>query len=119
MQYEERICTQQGNYIVASGRDFESIVNKAPLIIEGLTVQPYEMTTLYDWFTKPVQYIGMIENKAIFYLGPGNNDLFNKGGFYYDVTYILTTNRILKSYKAGSARDMFLRHKKTKTGWMI
>jgi len=117
MQYEKRIDTQQGNYLVASGIDFENILIKEPIIINGISIFPVEMTDLYSWFSKVCRYVGYFETteitkEAVFYLGSGDVDLFSNGGQYYDITYILKSDRIGKSYKAGSFRDCFLRIKK-------
>lgn len=117
MQYEERISHTQGNYIVADCRSIEDILNKIPLEVEGLTVQTGETTTFHDWFFKPCQYVGMLKNAAVFYLGSGDVDLFSNGGHYYDLTYIITKDRILKVYRRGSARDMFLTYRNNKWSW--
>lgn len=114
--YEERIDSGQGNYIVAGSREFESVLERIPLMIAGLTIAPGELTTLHNWFISPVQYCGMKDNGAIFYLGEGNSDLFQAAPHYYDVTYIIEKDRsrIGKSYKAGSFRDSFWTGKKWK-----
>lgn len=116
-QYEERIDIKQGNYIVASGRDFEGMLEKKCLDLGDLNIKPGETTCLYGWFEKPVEFCGFLKNAAIFYLGAGDSDLFSDGGQYYDVTYIIETGRIFKSYKPGSGRDYFLRQKKGKYYW--
>ena len=113
MEYEERICREQGNYIVASDRSFENILDKTSIVLKSGVINPGQFTTLHNWFIKPVEFLGFIENKkAIFYLGAGTNDLINNGGFYYDLTIILQPDRIGKSYKAGSFRDVYLRQSK-------
>lgn len=112
MEYEERICRKQGTYIVSSCRDFEDILNRKSIVLNSCVIEPGQFTTLHGWFTKPVEFLGFIDIKAIFYLGGGQNDLFSNGGFYYDVTYILRPDRIGKSYKAGSFRDAFLNQRK-------
>lgn len=113
MEYEERISRQQGNYIVASDRDFENILIKKPIELITGKINPGDFTDLHGWFTCKCQYLGLLVDEkymqqAIFYLGAGKNDLFNKGGFYYDLTYIIEPNRIGKSYKPGTFRDAYL-----------
>lgn len=118
MEYEERIDSEQGTYIVASGRDFENILEKKTLVLQSGVIAPGQFTTLHGWFTRPVEFLGFIEQQAIFYLGKGDADLFNNGGFYYDVTYVFQPDRIGKSYKAGTFRDSFLRvNKKNEFCW--
>ena len=114
MEYELRIKRGQGNYIVASGRDFEDILIKKPIELITGKINPGEFTDLHGWFTKKCQYLGLLKDEkysqyAVFYLGAGESDLFNNGGFYYDLTIIIEPNRIGKSYKAGSFRDVYLR----------
>ena len=116
MEYEKRVDTVQGTYVVASGIDFEDILLQKPIIINDLTIYPGDMTDLYGWFKTKCRYVGYFETKdpikeAVFYLGGGKADLFSNGGQYYDITYILTSSRIGKSYKKGSFRDSFLRQR--------
>lgn len=114
MEYELRIDRQQGNYIVASGRDFEEILIKKPIeLITGI-INPGEFTDLHGWFKSECQYLGLLQDNkhsqyAIFYLGAGQSDLFNNGGFYYDLSIIIQPDRIGKSYKAGSFRDVYIK----------
>lgn len=125
MEYEERICRVQGNYIVASGKDFEDILIKEPMRIITGVINPDDYTTLNGWFTKPVKYCGMLADpgsvsikKAIFYLGEGFGDLFFfNTGYYYDLTYILGPNHIGKCYARGTFRDFYLRENKNKYNW--
>lgn len=118
MQYEERICPEQGNYLVADTMEFENILQKRPLIVDGLTVHPGESTTLYDWFFKPARFVGWLDsNKAIFFLGGGRADLFSTEGYYYDVTVVVTQKRLFKSYRPGSGRDQHLKLIKGKYTW--
>lgn len=105
--YEERISREQGNYIVAGSIDFKDILQKSPLKILDAEIQVCQKTTLFGWFVTPVEYLGMLDNRAVFYLGKGDSDLFNDGAEYFDVTYIFGNNHIGKSYKPGSFRDSF------------
>jgi hypothetical protein len=110
MQYEERADPDQGSYIVADSREFESILKKVPLQVQGLTVQPDELTSLYDWFIQPIRYCGMLDDiKAIFFLGEGKADLFTNGGVYYDVTAVVAPNRLFKMYSDKGGTDNLLR----------
>ena len=117
MEYEERICTTQGKYIVASGIDFEEILEKKPIELISGKINTGEYTTMHGWFDKPCRFVGFLNTWAIFYLGGGQDDLFSAGGYYYDATAIFTSDRIGKSYRAGSFRDAFLRQKNNKYYW--
>lgn len=117
MEYENRIDPIQGTYIVASDRSFEDIVEKKPLSLKTGDIQPGQFTNLYNWFNKEVEYIGMMEKCAIFYLGQGDENLFDTGGFYYDVTFIITNERIGKKYRERSFRDCYLVNKNGKYYW--
>lgn len=117
MQYEERICQDQGNYIVATSKNFEDILIKNPLEVTGLTIQPGEETTLYDWFFKPARFCGWLDKAAIFYIGGGKPDLFSDECFYYDQTFVLSPTRLFKSYRPGSGRDQHLKFIKGKYTW--
>lgn len=122
MQYEQRISRDQGNYIVASGREFESFLHKEPIELSTGKIMPGEKTDLHGWFSRKSEYCGILDNdsaikKAVFFIGEGDSDLFNEGGVYYDVTFIIQHDRIGKSYKEGSFRDYFLRKKENKYYW--
>jgi hypothetical protein len=108
MEYEERVTPTSGNYIVASGKDFENILGKVKLNIKGLDINVGESTDMYGFFDEKIKYCGMLDKRAIFYLGQGESDLFREGGYYYDVTYILSDCRILKMYRRLTARDYWL-----------
>lgn len=110
MAFETLIDSRQGTYIVTDSLDFEKQLESRALIIDGLIVQVGENTDLYNWFIEPLRFCGFLDGiQAIFYLGQGDSDLFNTGALYYDVTTILALDRIGKSYKLGSFRDVFLR----------
>ncbi len=123
MQYEQRLNRDQGNYIVASGRDFEDILIKEPVSLITGDIYPGQLTDLHGWFNRPVKYCGILPSEnvdikyAIFFIGEGDCDLFSSGGCYYDMTYILKPDRIGKSYKEGTFRDCYLRKKNNKHFW--
>ncbi len=120
MEYEERICPIQGNYIIASDESFEDILLKESICLESGTINPGDFTVLNGWFTKPCRYAGILPGdgtlkQAVFFLGKGNNNLFETGGVYYDMTIIIDKNRIGKSYRELSFRDSFLRQRNNGT----
>lgn len=125
MQYEERIDSKQGSYIVASDKSFEDILLKEPLQLEFTTVNPGEESDLGDWFNRKVRYVGMLPSKdhkvikkAVFYIGKGESDLFQEGAEYYDLTYVIAPNRIGKKYTELTFRDCFwLKRKGNKYYW--
>lgn len=89
---------QKKGYTFSRPTEFENILINKSLNVDGLIVNVGESTDLHGWFRTPVLFCGFLEtNEAIFYLGEGDSNLFNKDDFYYDVTYILATNRIGKS----------------------
>jgi hypothetical protein len=109
------INTQQGEYI-ASKTKLE--FRKDDLVLDSGVIKVGEKTTLHGWFTKPIEFLGFHgENGAVFYLGEDSGDLFSGDTYFYDVTYIIASNRIGKSYKAGSFRDVFLRQNKKGYFW--
>lgn len=118
VRYDKKIDSKAGTYIVANSRGFEDMLIKEPLLVDSLEVNVGEETTLYDWFNSPVMFCGFLnENEAIFYLGEGDSTLFEAGGSYYDLTFIIALDRIGKSYKQGTFRDSFLREKNNKKYW--
>lgn len=124
MEYEERISRGQGNYIVASSPDFESILSKEALKLITGDIVPGDYTDLHGWFLKSVRYCGILPDsstttikRAVFYIGEGICDLFTPIVQYYDVTYIIAPDRIGKSYKPGSFRDCYLRESNNKYKW--
>lgn len=117
MEYEKRIHFEQGTYIVASDRSFEDILEKTPLVIKTGSIQPGEFTNLHDWFNQEIEYVGMLDKCAIFYLGKGDPNLFNNGGYYYDATFILSETMIGKKYNDHSFRNCELRLKNGKYYW--
>lgn len=106
--YEERIDSKSGTYIVCGSTDFETILEKKPLELLNLKIEVGEMTVLFGWFDKPVKYVGFLGNKAIFYLGSGESNLFEKGAEYYDVTYVFSPTVIGKCYSPGTFRTFNL-----------
>lgn len=66
--YEERIDSIQGNYIVSGDRIFENLTSKVDLVLSPGVIRIGDKTTLWGWFYTPCEYIGMLENRAIFYL---------------------------------------------------
>lgn len=109
--YERKIDTKQGNYIVAESREFETTLVKSPLQLLHLKVDPGEKTDLYGFFSKPIEFVGWYsKSAACFYLGDGSSDLFSSGSSYYDVTFIIGKNRIFKKYSQSdlSGRDFIL-----------
>lgn len=110
MEYEIRIDAKQGTYVVAGSTDFEDILDKRDLVVGGLNIQYGEATDLFGWFEEPLLFCGFHDgNQAIFYLGQGDSDLFQEGAYYYDLTVVLSPNRIGKSYKERTFRDVFLK----------
>lgn len=107
--YERRIDSKQGTYIVAESREFETILEKRALELLDLKIDPGQKTDLHGFFNKPCEFVGFYEdNGACFYLGNGNSNLFGSGGSYYDVTFIISEKRLFKKYTEKSGRDFLL-----------
>lgn len=122
MKYVEHINRDQGNYIIASGIEFEDNLIKEPIIINGTAINVGEMTELYGWFTRNCRYAGYLKDgvikQAFFFMGTGKAIGFPDGGYYYDKTYIIDKDRIGKIYVAGTFRDSCLRRKSNgKLAW--
>lgn len=105
-KYESHIHPIQGNYIVST--EPLSFDNKT-LVLSFGEIKVGEKTTLCGWFEEPCEFMGFLkENQAAFFLGKTNGDLFSSDYYYYDITFIIAENRIGKSYKQGTFRDVFL-----------
>lgn len=124
MEYEERISPRQGNYIVASSKEFEEVLIKEPLQLPTGDINPGDYTTLHDWFVIPIRFCGFLPDtslketkKAIFHLGEGTDSLFVPAGEYYDMTFVFSPNNIGKTYKEGTFRDCYLRKVNDKYTW--
>jgi hypothetical protein len=110
VEFEKRIHTVQGNYIVAGSQDFEKGLICKKLILEDFMLEVGEMTTLFGFFDVPLKYCGFLNDKiAVFWLGSGGGDLYTPSAQYYDATFIIDKNRIGKQYKENTFRDFFLR----------
>jgi hypothetical protein len=116
MEYEKRVHSEAGSYIVAGSREFEDILSKEVVEIGGFVIKPGDKTDLHGWFKMPCRYCGLLVDdvrykQAIFYIGEGNPTLFSPSAFYYDITYVFDPARIGKCYKQGTFRDAFMRLK--------
>jgi hypothetical protein len=117
MKFEKRIDFKQGTYIVATDRSFEDILIKEPLKLKSGSISVGEKTNLHGYFNTEIEYMGMLDNCAIFFLGEGDHNLFSNGGFYYDATFIISDDRIGKKYNDHSYRDVLLMNKNGKYYW--
>jgi hypothetical protein len=82
-------------------------VNPIPVTINGVLIQPGEMTTMSGYFLHPVKYVGKFKSSVpeliCFYLG-SNTDLEGTKRFY-DCYYKITEQRLFKKYAEQSGRD--------------
>lgn len=118
MNFQLLIDRQQGTYVATESTAFENILEKRALQVEELKIEVGEDTDLYGWFTEKIRFCGFLyKNLAVFYLGQGDDNLFESGAFYYDVTMIIAPDRIGKSYKQGTFRDVYLRTRNNEKYW--
>lgn len=119
MEYSEKIDSVQGNYIVTDDKvSFECLLDKSDLHIADSVIKTGEETDFFGWFTVAVRYCGLLDkNKAIFYIGQNHSTLFDPTLHFYDVTFIITKERIGKSYKSGTFRDSFFKQLNNKMYW--
>lgn len=117
--YKECYNLKCGNFIKTSNPiEFECLLKLENLPIKGLEhIKPGGKTDMYEWFIKPVEYKGILKeggDKAIItYMGKMEGDIFNPEDIYiYDVTYVITNERIGKTYMPRSFRDAFLKKDK-------
>lgn len=109
IEYEKRIHSEQGNYIVTGTIEFENTLIKESIILDGMKIEVDHETTLYGFYSKPIRFCGFLQKMvAVFYLGHGGGDLFFTPAHYYDVTFIIDSNRIGKQYREHTFRDFFL-----------
>lgn len=79
----------------------ETFVNKTSIFLNGESIEPGSLTTLQNFFKKPIQYVGIYKgtrNLMVFYLG--TEGLFK----YYDCYYKIADKVIFKKYTEGSGR---------------
>ena len=115
--YEECYNLKCGNFIKTSNPvEFESLLRLENLPVKGLEhIKPGDKTDIYDWFIHPVEYKGLLKDEGghkaiITYMGKMEGDIFSPEDIYiYDVTYVITPERIGKSYKPRSFRDSLLK----------
>lgn len=77
------------------------------VIINGVELIPGMEHDLFDFFTEPVRYCGLLKGEnskmMVFYLG-NETSLFGSTRYYSCLAWISPT-RILNKYREGSARD--------------
>ena len=115
--YEECYNLKCGNFIKTSNPiEFESLLKLENMPIKGLEhIKPGDKTDMYEWFIHTIEYKGILTDeeglKAIItYMGKMEGDIFSPEDIYiYDVTYVITPERIGKSYMPRSFRDFILK----------
>lgn len=96
---------QQGcGYIYHDYQKMTDQIVPIPVEIAGETLHPDTDTTLLDFFSRPVLFLGVKDgNEAIFHIG-SEKDLFQEK-HYFEVVFIITPTRIFQLYAPGSGRD--------------
>lgn len=95
-----------GMGLIATNEQETTFINKEPVKLHGVIIEPDTLTALDGLFTRPVRYAGLLkgDNKVMcFHLGFDKN-MFEKTD-YYCCYYWISENRILNKYKEGTARD--------------
>ena len=102
--YEAFLCGFQGLYYKSSSREWESSLSKESITVCGVEIKAGDKTTLNDFFSRQIEYIGK-ENKhsAIFFIGSNENILFPE--YYYEPIGIVTENRLFKLFSNNGGRD--------------
>jgi len=101
--YEKHLCGFQGIYYTSNTREWESNLSKRPITVCGETIYPGDKTTLNDFFSRPIEYLGKEDNEAVFFIGSDEN-LFNRT-YYYEPVLVVKDNRIFKMYSNNGGRD--------------
>ena len=90
----------------------EDFIQPLPVKLHGEILIPGTFTTLDGQFNKPIRYAGIHNwdgsNMMCFHAG-GVSDLFETVEYYYCYIW-LNENRIVNSYKFGTARDFHWRN---------
>ena len=118
--YREGYNNKAGNFIVTENPiEFEKLLLKENLPIKALEhIKVGDKTDFHGWFTKPIEYKGILEENGhralIFLLGEDEGFFGENKATYYDLTYIINkcNDRIGKTYMPRSFRDAFLRKDK-------
>lgn len=113
MKYEPLLCSFQGLYYRSSCRSWENSLSMDAITVCGETINPGQRTTLNDFFSRPIEYLGKEgSGYAVFYIG-SQEDLFNHSHFYEPVL-IVTDTRLFKIYSNNGGRDFNYINKKWK-----
>jgi hypothetical protein len=93
-------------YILPDDVDIHDFILSEPVTIAGETIHPEGFTTLNNYLTKPVRYVGlnnMNRSEMIFYYGMSENDLFPVK--YYGSIHRVTETRIFEMFSFSGGRD--------------
>lgn len=110
--YEKTIFSHsQGLGIVSDSKEeVLEIVAKRPVKILETLLKPGEMTSLFGFFLREVEYLGVLKSEShrqvlpmVFYLGSGKN-LF-KEAHYFNVVMRVTNTRLFEKTTETTGRD--------------
>lgn len=94
----------QGLYYTSPCRSWENKLAKDSITVCGETIIPGQITTLNDFFCRPIEYLGKDpDGNAIFYMGSKENSFFSE--HYYEPVYVVTETRLFKIYSHNAGRD--------------
>lgn len=98
-----------GSGIIMTQHDKESdYISKSPITVNGVQLNPDDMTTCFGLFGKKVRYAGLLieddKECMCFHLGE-HADLFETKS-YYNCFWKISEDRLCTCYSYGSARDL-------------
>lgn len=98
------LCSFQGLYYSSPCRSWENSLTKDSITVCGETIIPGQITTLNDFFSRPIEYLGKdSDGYAIFYIGSKENLFIHE--HYYEPVLIVTDTRLFKIYSNNGGRD--------------
>lgn len=72
---------------------------KEIIVIGNTTIEPGEKTSLLGFFCRDLTYMGILDRKAVFYLGDQD------GMHYYQTLAVISPTKLYLNYTWSSGRD--------------
>ena len=108
-QIEEYINNQLGIIVILNEKQLNYIAKKN-ITINNEVLTPGKKTTLSDFFSGEVVYIGIYKERMLFQIGEANNLFESK--IICNAFYKIDENRIVTVFIAGTAREFIYKNKK-------
>ena len=103
--------SQGSGYICDKTDEIMDMIIASSITINEKTINPGQMTSLDDHFSRAIKYIGVHKDdpkEMIFYLG------FENDKYYYSNIHKLTETRIFEIFGFGHGRDFNFKNNKWK-----